>query len=95
MRTKYGEQFAADTYLLAGRRMNFLPPNYQEDRILRVDADKFFLGIPADDAIAVNEIPKGSSVPFTPGIRALAAKKQYSAQSAQRLEAELWKLWSQ
>jgi hypothetical protein len=84
---------ADSSYQLAEETMCFLPPNLQEDRVLNVDADKFFLGIPAGDAFAMVRLPPGTRIRFVPSLRRLAAIHRFSAETAQQLEAELWKLW--
>jgi hypothetical protein len=84
---------ANGAYRLADESMRFLPPNLQEDRVLSVDADKFFLGIPAENAFAIVRLPPGTRVRFVPSLRRLAAIRRFSAETAQQLEAELWKLW--
>ena len=46
-------------YALAEQTLQILPPNMHESRVLSVDAKKFTLGIPANDAFALCTSRKG------------------------------------
>ena len=81
------------TYVPFDRPIQYLPAGLEEDRILNVKANKFFAGIPASDAFAQVKAAEGTPVPWTDGLRRLAALREYTPQTARDLEAELWKLW--
>lgn len=72
------------------RTMQMLPPNLHEDRLMNVDGRRFVLGIPKPDAFAMTGIPQGTPLPISAELAPLAAERQYSAESAARLESELW-----
>jgi hypothetical protein len=76
-------------YALAESALQLLPPNYHEDRVLSVDANKFTLGIPSDDAFALARVTQGTPVKFTSTLSQLAATRQFAPESARQLEAEL------
>lgn len=83
-----------DTYKLHNTPMQYLPAGFNEDRVMSVDAEKFFLGIPQKGAIAQVKMAGSNPIQFTPALKVLAAKKRYKAAEAKKLEAELWKLWA-
>ena len=76
-------------YALADKGLQKLPPSFLEDRVLSVDGQKFTLGIPANDAFALAKLPQGTSLGFSEALKAVAATKTFTSQTAQRLEAEL------
>jgi hypothetical protein len=76
-------------YALADKGLQKLPPAFREDRVLSVDGEKFTLGIPSPDAFALAKIPQGISLGFSDALKAVAATKQFTAESARKLEAEL------
>jgi hypothetical protein len=76
-------------YALADKGLQKLPPSFREDRVLSVDGQKFMLGIPSNDAFALTKIPQGTSLGFSEALKGVAATKQFTPQTAQRLEAEL------
>jgi len=82
-----------DTYQLHSTPMQYLPAGFSEDRVMSVDANKFFLGIPQKGAIAQVKMAGANPIPFTPALKVLAEKKRFQAKEAQQLEAELWRLW--
>jgi hypothetical protein len=86
------DQASADTCRLAEDRLQLLPPALQEDRIFNVKADRFTLGIPANDAFAVARIPQGTPLPIPTTLRSLAALRRYDAQQVVQLEEGLAKL---
>ena len=59
-----------------------VPPNYHEDRVLSVDANKFTLGIPSDDAFALARVTQGTPVKFTSSLSQLAATRQFAPNGA-------------
>jgi hypothetical protein len=76
-------------YALAERALQLLPPNMHEDRVLSVDANKFTLGIPSNDAFALAHIPQGTPIKFTPELSQLAVTRLFTPETATQLEAEL------
>jgi hypothetical protein len=76
-------------YALAERVLQLLPPHMHEDRVLSVDANKFTLGIPSNDAFALAHIPQGTPVKFTPELGQLAVTRRFTPEIATQLEAEL------
>lgn len=76
-------------YALAEQTLQLLPAGLREDRILSVDADKFTLGIPSDDAFALVRIPQGTPVRFSPNLATLSVVRRFDSDTALRLEAEL------
>jgi hypothetical protein len=76
--------------LLAEETMQLLPDGYREKYNPNIKYDKFVLGFPASDGvIARREICQGKSVPFTPTLRRLAARKNYTREEALELEEAL------
>ena len=57
--------------------------------MLSVDANKFTLGIPSNDAFALARIPRGTAVELTPTLSRLAVTSRFTPESASSLEAEL------
>lgn len=78
-----------DGYALADKGLQKLPPGFLEDRVLSVDGQKFTFGIPSNDAFALAKLPQGTSLGFSEALKAVAAKRQFTAQVARDLEAEL------
>lgn len=76
-------------YALAEKTLQLLPPNLHDDRVLSVDAQKFTLGIPSDDAFALVKVPQGTAVRFSPNLTALGIVRKFDAETAARLETEL------
>ncbi len=76
-------------YALADKGLQKLPPAFREDRVLSVDGQKFTLGIPSSDAFALAKLPQGTALGFSEALKSVAATKQFSAESARKLEAEL------
>jgi hypothetical protein len=75
---------------LAEENMQMLPDGYREKYNPSIRYDKFVLGLPtSDDIIARREICQGKSVPFTPTLRRLAARKTYTRKEALELEEAL------
>jgi hypothetical protein len=66
-------------------RIELLPAGYREDRRLHVRRDKFFLGIPTQEAIALVDIPRGTSLACRPSLASLAASSHFTSQSLIRL----------
>ena len=76
-------------YALAEPGLQLLPPAFHEDRVLSVDAQKFTLGIPSADAFALARTPQGTALGFSAPLKEVAATRQFTAQAARQLEAEL------
>jgi hypothetical protein len=75
---------------LAEENMQMLPDGYREKYNPSIRYDQFVLGLPtSDDIIARREICQGKSVPFTPTLRRLAARKTYTREEALELEEAL------
>ncbi len=80
-------------YQLHGSTMQYLPAGFQEDRVMSVDATRFFLGLPQKHALAQVSVAQGTPIEFTPALKILAARRRYTVDTALALESELWKLW--
>ena len=78
-------------YAEAETTLQFLPPNLQEDRKLNVDAAKIRFGIPGKDAFAMQSIPQGTPLAIDAPLRPWLVPTAFTAESASRLEAELWR----
>jgi hypothetical protein len=76
-------------YALAEPALQMLPPNMHEDRVLSVDANKFTLGIPSNDAFALAHIPQGTAIKYTPELSRLAIVRRFTPETALQLEEEL------
>ncbi len=76
-------------YHLVDQPMQALPANDREDRVLSVDAEKFFLGLPRDGAFAQLQIAQGTPIPFTKPLRHVAGLRRYTKESARELERQL------
>lgn len=78
-----------DGYALADKGLQKLPPACREDRVLSVDGQKFTLGIPSTDAFALAKIPQGTALGYSEAMKAVAATRRFTPESALKLEAEL------
>jgi hypothetical protein len=80
---------AADgSFTVVGDTFQVLKAGTIEDRVMNVKGDRFTLGIPAADAFAVVRLPQGTAVPFTNGLKQLAAAKRYDEASFAQLLRE-------
>jgi hypothetical protein len=71
----------------------WLPPNKLEDCVLHVDANEFSLGVPSENAFAMNRIPQGQKqVPLPDDVKAIAGRSRLSDDLAYRLETRLREL---
>ena len=62
------------------------PAGLQEDRAIHVDGKEFnLIGIPNERAFAIEDLPPGIPIPWTPEARALAAKPSYQAEELRSL----------
>jgi len=76
----------ADKYHLVDGKIRLLPENLEEDRKLYVDAGRFVLGLPAQEAFALVDLPPGRALVVTPELRAAAISPLQTPQDARRLE---------
>jgi hypothetical protein len=66
------------------------PAGLQEDRAIHVDGKEFnLIGIPNERAFAIEDLPPGKPIPWTPEARALAAKPSYQAEELRKLSFAL------
>jgi hypothetical protein len=71
---------------VVGDTLEFLPPNYVEDRVMNVKGDRFnLLGIPRKDAFALTEIPQGRDYAIGDELRQLAGLRTYDQTTYQQL----------
>jgi len=71
---------------LPDQTVQLLPAGLQEDRQINVKAEKFnFLGIPADDAFAMIQIPQGKPFEMSESFRQVAGLKRYEADAFSKL----------
>ena len=78
-------------YELVDQPIQSLPPNYQEDRVLDVDADKFFLGLPREGAFAQVRLARGTPIPLTDRLKKSISPRRYAKTTARELERQLRK----
>ena len=76
-------------YELVDQPIQSLPPNYQEDRVLDVDADKFFLGLPQEGAFAQLRLARGTPIPLTDRLKKIISPRRYTKKTARELEKQL------
>jgi hypothetical protein len=77
------------SYALAEEAMQLLPPGMREVRMLSVKRDRFVLGVPTADAFALVRIPQGKPIRYTPGLKELAAVKDFTRAQVLALEKAL------
>ena len=70
-----------------------LPPGLQEDRVLNVKAEEFFLGLPGDGAFSQVRTSEGTPLAMTDALRPVASLRRFTKESALALEEALRKLW--
>jgi hypothetical protein len=93
--------WAMDQEESAGRHellgpMQLLAPNKVEDCVLHVDPDEFFLGIPSNQAFAMERLPQGrAAIEFSKELQSIASQAEFSAASTQTLDLEMRRLLSQ
>lgn len=81
-------------YAGLGSNIQWLPPSYQMDCVLRVDPDEFTLGVPSDVAFAPETIPQGQSQFAVPApMRQAVAQQRLSASTASQLQAWLQQIF--
>ncbi len=59
-------------------------PTY-EDRLIHIDGNGFFLGIPSKKAFALEELPPGRSLPWPENLKSVAALQQFDESSLAQL----------
>jgi hypothetical protein len=69
-----------------------IEPACQEDRVLNVKGDRFFLGIPEKDAFALVKLPPGKELKCPPEAAKSAAALTFTPELGRQLEEELLKL---
>lgn len=68
----------------------WLPPSKLEDCVLHVDAREFSLGLPTENAFAMNRVPQGTKqVPLPDEVKPVAGRMRLSADMAYLLETRL------
>jgi len=83
---------ADDGYKFVGDSMICLEPNQSMDWELRVDANKFTLGMPKADAFAATSLPKGTALAAPEELKVAAAGETFSTNSSAKLEELLRKV---
>jgi hypothetical protein len=76
-------------YELVEQPLRLLPPNYQEDRVMNVDADKFLLGLPRDGAFAQLRLAQGTPILLTDQLEKVLSPRRYTKKTAHELERQL------
>ncbi|TWU16040.1 pyruvate kinase [Allorhodopirellula heiligendammensis] len=67
---------------IVDRKMELLPPNMHEDRVMDVDADKFSVfGIPAKDAFASVRLPPGVTFEMNEAMQRTAGQQNFTAET--------------
>ena len=69
--------------------MRWVPSGTKEDRAIHVDGDEFILSIPTERAFALEKLPPGKDVPWTPAARTLAAQSSYETDALRQLTIAL------
>ena len=80
---------SAGGYAPAEADLQVLPPDLHEDRQLHVEGNKFTLGVPSNDAFALNRIAQGTPIHWTRDLADAASTARFTTEAAHRLEAEL------
>lgn len=66
------------------------PHGFTDDRVLSVDPEQFnMLGVPGRTAFALDHLPRGTQISFTPELARLAAVPRYTAETLPLLAKEL------
>jgi len=84
-KSERGLEFAED-------EINYLPPGMVEDRIMHVDKSKFILGLPTEEAFAMESLPKGRAFKISGPLQKVGALENYSETSLQELATALAEL---
>lgn len=74
-------------YTIASNNMQLLPPNYTEDRAIHVSKGPLLSNIPTANRFALITIPQGTSVPFSPKMRTVAALRTMNVQNLHTMMA--------
>lgn len=80
---------AATMTVESSKPLRLIAAGTLEDRRVHVDGDEFFLGIPGERAFALEDLPPGLSIPWTPARREALSKTTYDANSLPELLAQL------
>jgi len=83
------EPAADGRYQLADGKVRLLPRNLHQDRKLFVDARRFVLGLPAQEAFALIDLPPGVDVPADPQLQVAAESPFESTEDVLRLQSLL------
>jgi len=65
--------------------LRIVSENTREDRTIHVDGDEFFLGMPNENAFALQSLPPGTDFSWTSELRNLACRATYDAESLKQL----------
>lgn len=72
----------AEKYAIADDTIQYLPPNFKEERKMNVKAEKFNLfGVPAKDAFALVQLPQGRAYSYTSDLKEVACLRNFDQQS--------------
>ncbi len=75
------DQGEGNDFRLLAATPQLLPPNLHEDRRMHVDGGQFnLLGIPSSTAFAVEQLPPGTDVPFSPELARAACVRTFDQQ---------------
>ena len=69
--------------------LRWLSPGTREDRVIHVDAGEFMLGVPTKRAFGLVDLPPGRDLPWSQGLREVAASATYSPEAVGALAVEL------
>ncbi|TWU43960.1 hypothetical protein Q31b_14940 [Novipirellula aureliae] len=65
--------------LLVADPLRIVAENTREDRAIHVDGDQFFLGVPNENAFALEALPPGTDFSWTDPLQRLACRDSYDA----------------
>ena len=80
---------SAGDYELAETQVRLLSRNLRQDRTLFVDARRFVLGMPAQEAVALVDLPPGMDIPMSAPLQAVAGSSFQSPDDVLRLQSLL------
>jgi hypothetical protein len=69
--------------------IRWVSPGTREDRVIHVDAGEFMLGVPTKRAFGLVDLPPGRDLPWSQGLRAVAAAATYPPEAVEALAVEL------
>ncbi|MCA9133009.1 MAG: hypothetical protein KDA45_07630 [Planctomycetales bacterium] len=77
---------AGEPQRLVDEPLRWVAAGTREDRAIHVDGQEFsLLGIPREQAFALQDLPPGKSIPWTDEARRLAARESYDSESLREL----------